>query len=149
MSASAERGSRISLGREARGTGSAAAGTATDELEIRGRDLFLRFARLEDAPALFRLASDPEVTRYFSWGPYLHQSEAEAYIRSLAPKRAEGRMLEFVVVHPQRGLIGVTGLSEFSLRAPGAGARCGELAQTANRRRSCSGSRSAVSGSSG
>jgi [ribosomal protein S5]-alanine N-acetyltransferase len=87
-----------------------------DELEVRGTELLLRYARLDDAPALFRLASDPEVTRFFSWGPYSHQAEAEAYIRSLAAKRAQGTMLEFVIVHPTGGLIGVTGLSEFSLR---------------------------------
>ena len=42
---------------------------------------------------LFGLASDPEVTRFFSWGPYREQSEAAAYIASLAPqarRRASG-----------------------------------------------------------
>jgi ribosomal-protein-alanine N-acetyltransferase len=90
--------------------------TGAQDLEVRGRDLYLRYARMDDAPALYRLASDPEVTRYFSWGPYLRESEAEAYVRSLAPKRAQGRMLELVIVHPRDGVIGVTGLSEFSLR---------------------------------
>lgn len=87
-----------------------------DELEVRGRELHLRYARLEDAPTLFALASDPEVTRFFSWGPYSHQKEAEVYIRSLGAKRAQGAMLEFVIVHQKHGVIGVTGLSEFSLR---------------------------------
>src|SRR2546426_4876589 len=87
-----------------------------DELEVRGRELYLRYALLEDAPALYALAADPEVTRYFSWGPYSHQKEAEAYIRSLSAKRAQGEMLEFVIVHREHGVIGVTGLSEFSLR---------------------------------
>jgi ribosomal-protein-alanine N-acetyltransferase len=87
-----------------------------DDLEVRGRELRLRYASTEDAPALFALASDPEVTRYFSWGPYSHQKEAEAYIRSLAAKRTQGAMLEFVIVHPEDGVIGVTGLSEFSVR---------------------------------
>jgi [ribosomal protein S5]-alanine N-acetyltransferase len=86
------------------------------ELEVRGPELTLRQARMEDAPALFELASDPEVTRFFSWGPYSHQSEAEAYIRSLSAKRAQGTMLEFVIVKRGEGVIGVTGLSEFSLR---------------------------------
>jgi ribosomal-protein-alanine N-acetyltransferase len=91
-------------------------GDQEEELVVRGRELHLRYARMDDAPALFELASDPEVTRFFSWGPYSHVAEAEAYIRSLASKRAQGKMLEFVVVHEQAGLIGVTGLSEFSLR---------------------------------
>jgi ribosomal-protein-alanine N-acetyltransferase len=65
---------------------------------------------------LFALASDPEVTEFFSWGPYVHISEAQAYIRSLAAKRTQGTMLEFVIVQKEAGVIGVTGLSEFSLR---------------------------------
>ena len=71
----------------------------------------------DDAPALFGLASDPEVTQFFSWGPYTDESEAAAYIASLAArKRAQGERLEFVIVHREDGVIGVTGLSEFSLR---------------------------------
>jgi ribosomal-protein-alanine N-acetyltransferase len=92
------------------------AGEVAQELEVRGSDLRLRLARIEDAPALFRLASDADVTEFFSWGPYRRQQEAEAYIRGLAAKRAQGSMLEFVIVHPQAGVIGVTGLSEFALR---------------------------------
>jgi [ribosomal protein S5]-alanine N-acetyltransferase len=87
-----------------------------EELEIRGRELTLRYARFDDAPALFELASDPEVTRFFSWGPYSHPKEAETYIGSLATKRVQGTMLEFVIDHHSEGVIGVTGLSEFSLR---------------------------------
>jgi ribosomal-protein-alanine N-acetyltransferase len=86
------------------------------QLEIRGRDIHLRYARRDDASFLFKLASDPEVTRFFSWGPYRRQEEAEAYIAGLPSKRAQGSMLEFVIVHPNAGVIGVTGLSEFSLR---------------------------------
>ncbi len=76
----------------------------------------LRYARTADAGALYRLASDREVTQFFSWGPYTDESEAATYVRSLGRKRAEGERLEFVVVHPEDGVIGVTGLSEFSLR---------------------------------
>jgi ribosomal-protein-alanine N-acetyltransferase len=92
------------------------AGMSGAELEVRGRELYLRYARPEDAPALFRLASDSEVTRFFSWGPYRRRDEAEAYIAGLAAKREQGKMLEFVIVHREAGVIGVTGLSEFSLR---------------------------------
>jgi ribosomal-protein-alanine N-acetyltransferase len=96
--------------------GSAPPEVAPDELEIRGPELTLRYARFEDAPRLFELASDPEVTRFFSWGPYSHPKEAETYIGSLATKRMQGTMLEFVIEHRADGVIGVTGLSEFSLR---------------------------------
>ena len=86
------------------------------DLEVRGPDLLLRYAQPADAGALYRLASDREVTQFFSWGPYTDESEAATYVRSLGRKRAEGERLEFVIVHPQHGVIGVTGLSEFSLR---------------------------------
>jgi len=86
------------------------------DLAVRGAELLLRYARPEDAAALFRLASDREVTQFFSWGPYTDESEAASYIRSLARKRDEGERLEFLIEHPQDGVIGVTGLSEFSLR---------------------------------
>jgi ribosomal-protein-alanine N-acetyltransferase len=85
-------------------------------LEVRGAELTLRYAQPDDAAALFRLASDPDVTRFFSWGPYREESEAADYIASLAPKRAEGERLELVIEHGEKGVIGVTGLSEFSLR---------------------------------
>jgi ribosomal-protein-alanine N-acetyltransferase len=89
---------------------------AGDHLEIRGSGLSLRYARPEDAPRLFELASDPEVTRFFSWGPYTAERQAADYVASLARKRAEGERLELVIDHPEAGVIGVTGLSEFSLR---------------------------------
>jgi ribosomal-protein-alanine N-acetyltransferase len=86
------------------------------DLEVRGSDLRLRYARSEDIPVLFALASDSEVTRYFSWGPYRQESEAAAYVASLAPKRAQGERLEFVIERREGEVIGVTGLSEFSTR---------------------------------
>ena len=98
------------------GATEAAAEREASELEVHGPELYLRYAEPGDAPRLFELASDPEVTRFFSWGPYSHRAEAEVYIRSLAAKRAQGSMLEFVIVHRQDGVIGVTGLSEFSKR---------------------------------
>jgi ribosomal-protein-alanine N-acetyltransferase len=86
------------------------------DLEVRGGDIRLRYATHDDAPALFRLASDPEVTRFFSWGPYRRETEAEAYVASLTPKRVAGERLEFVIEHRVDGVIGVTGLSEFAVR---------------------------------
>jgi ribosomal-protein-alanine N-acetyltransferase len=95
--------------------GRSGGGSASD-LEIRGPDLLLRYAHPEDAAALYRLASDREVTQFFSWGPYTDVSEAATYVRSLARKRDEGERLEFLIEHARDGVIGVTGLSEFSLR---------------------------------
>jgi ribosomal-protein-alanine N-acetyltransferase len=89
---------------------------AGTELEVRGPELSLRYARPEDAPRLFELASDIEVTRYFSWGPYTSRRQAVDYIQNLDRKRIEGERLELVVDHHEAGVIGVTGLSEFSLR---------------------------------
>jgi [ribosomal protein S5]-alanine N-acetyltransferase len=85
-------------------------------LAIHGPELTLRYARPEDAPRLFELASDPQVTEFFSWGPYTTQSQAADYIANLARKRADGSRLEFVIDRRDAGVIGVTGLSEFSLR---------------------------------
>jgi [ribosomal protein S5]-alanine N-acetyltransferase len=86
------------------------------ELEVLGPGLLLRYARPDDAARLFELASDSEVTRFFSWGPYTAQSQAVDYISNLARKRADGSRLEFVIEHPEAGVIGVTGLSEFAVR---------------------------------
>jgi N-acetyltransferase len=86
------------------------------DLEVRGPGLSLRYARPEDAPRLFELASDAEVTRYFSWGPYTNEHQAADYVSNLGRKRAEGERLELVIDHHEAGVIGVTGLSEFSLR---------------------------------
>jgi ribosomal-protein-alanine N-acetyltransferase len=86
------------------------------ELEVRGPEVSLRYARPEDTPRLFELASDAEVTRYFSWGPYTSERQAADYVANLPRKRAEGERLELVIDHHRDGVIGVTGLSEFSLR---------------------------------
>jgi ribosomal-protein-alanine N-acetyltransferase len=83
---------------------------------VTGPSLSLRYATPEDAPRLLELASDPEVTRWFSWGPYRALGEPEAYIAGLAGQRERGEQLDFLVVHPEHGPIGVTGLSEVSAR---------------------------------
>jgi ribosomal-protein-alanine N-acetyltransferase len=85
-------------------------------LTVTGPALELRYATAADAPRLLELASDAAVTRYFSWGPYTDVSQPEAYIASLPAKREAGELLDFLVVHPQDGPIGVTGLSELARR---------------------------------
>jgi ribosomal-protein-alanine N-acetyltransferase len=87
-----------------------------EPLTIQGPTLLLRYARPDDAPRLFELASDPAVTRFFSWGPYTSLEQPQAYIASLPDKRERGELLDFLIVHREHGPIGVTGLSELSRR---------------------------------
>ena len=87
-----------------------------DPLVVSGPALSLRYATSADAPRLMELASDPAVTRFFSWGPYTEISQPEAYIASLAGKRERGELLDFLIDHHADGPIGVTGLSELSVR---------------------------------
>jgi ribosomal-protein-alanine N-acetyltransferase len=88
----------------------------SDPLVIRGPRLQLRYATADDVPRLFDLGADPAVTRFFSWGPYTTLSEPEAYIASLPARRAAGELLDFLIVDPADGAIGVTGLSELARR---------------------------------
>jgi N-acetyltransferase len=85
-------------------------------LRITGPTLSLRLPEPADAAALFALASDPEVTRWFSWGPYAAENEAAAYLARLPGQRERGEQLDLVVEHPEDGPIGITGLSELSRR---------------------------------
>jgi [ribosomal protein S5]-alanine N-acetyltransferase len=87
-----------------------------DPLVVSGPTLRLRYATPDDAPRLFELASDPAVTRFFSWGPYTSIEQPEAYIASLPAKRERGELLDFLIDHHEDGPIGVTGLSELSRR---------------------------------
>lgn len=83
---------------------------------VRGPNLSLRYATPADAPALFRLGQNEEVTRFFSWGPYSDEAQPRRYIESVIAQRERGERLEFVIVDASDTPIGVTGLSEFSLR---------------------------------
>src|SRR6188472_2911448 len=89
---------------------------AVAALAVRGPRLALRYATLEDAPALFALGRDPAVTRFFSWGPYTSLEQPEAYIAGLPARRDRGEQLEFVIVDGDDTPIGVTGLSELARR---------------------------------
>jgi [ribosomal protein S5]-alanine N-acetyltransferase len=84
-------------------------------VQVRGQSLTLRYATPADAAALFELGSDPDVTRFFSWGPYASIDEPLAYIAGLAGERARGERLDFLIVSDSR-VLGVTGLSEFARR---------------------------------
>jgi ribosomal-protein-alanine N-acetyltransferase len=98
-------------------TASIATGTYTiDAVQITGPSLTLRYATPADAAALLVLGSDPEVTRFFSWGPYGSIAEPAAYIAGLAGERERGERLDFLIVDHELGPVGVTGLSELSRR---------------------------------
>jgi ribosomal-protein-alanine N-acetyltransferase len=85
-------------------------------MELRGPHLTLRPPDPADAPALLALARDPEVTRWFSWGPYTSVEQPLAWIAEQGAKREQGVQLDFVVHDRERGPIGVTGLGELSRR---------------------------------
>jgi [ribosomal protein S5]-alanine N-acetyltransferase len=85
-------------------------------IALHGPTLTLRPPAAADAPALLELASDPDVTRWFSWGPYTSVEQPLAYIDDAAGRRERGEQLDFLVVHREHGPAGITGLSEFSAR---------------------------------
>jgi len=87
-----------------------------EPLVVAGPTLRLRYATPGDAPRLLELASDPAVTRFFSWGPYTDAEQPRAYIDGLPGKRERGELLDFLIDHHEDGPIGVTGLSELSRR---------------------------------
>jgi ribosomal-protein-alanine N-acetyltransferase len=87
-----------------------------DDLALTGPTLRVRIPREEDAEALYAEARDPEVTRWFSWGPYASETEAHSYLARLAPQRARGEHLDLVIEHRDAGPIGITGLGEFARR---------------------------------
>jgi ribosomal-protein-alanine N-acetyltransferase len=85
-------------------------------MALHGPTLTLRPPTEADAPALLELAADPEVTRWFSWGPYCSLEEPLAYVERCARQRETGEQLDLLVVHRDLGPAGITGLSEFSHR---------------------------------
>ncbi len=89
---------------------------AAGELAIHGPRVRLRIPREQDAHRLFELASDAEVTRFFSWGPYAQEREAVEWLATLPARRAEGVALELAVVDSDDWLIGITGVFEVSKR---------------------------------
>ncbi|HUR85567.1 MAG TPA: GNAT family N-acetyltransferase [Solirubrobacteraceae bacterium] len=86
------------------------------DLAVTGPTLRVRIPHEDDAAGLYRHASDREVTKWFSWGPYNSESEARSYLARLPAQRARGEQLDLVVEHLEAGPIGVSGLSEFAPR---------------------------------
>ncbi|MDQ8044336.1 MAG: GNAT family protein [Solirubrobacteraceae bacterium] len=86
------------------------------QFALHGPTMTVRIPEPGDATSLYRLASDPEVTKWFSWGPYQETAEARAYLDRLPDQRETGRQLDLLQVHRTQGVVGITGLSEFSYR---------------------------------
>ena len=81
-----------------------------------GPSLTLRPPEPGDAEALLALASDAEVTRWFSWGPYTDIEQPREYIERCAWQRERGEQLDLLIIDRERGPAGITGLSELSYR---------------------------------
>jgi N-acetyltransferase len=86
------------------------------ELEVRGPSVRLRLPRTGDARRLFELGRDPEVTHWFSWGPYRAEAEAAAWIASMPERRADGTALELVIAGADDAPLGVIAVLEVSRR---------------------------------
>ncbi len=83
---------------------------------LHGPTLTLRPPEPGDAQALLQLAGDPDVTRWFSWGPYTDIEQPRSYIERCADQRERGEHLDLLIVHRELGPAGITGLNEFSPR---------------------------------
>jgi len=81
-----------------------------------GPSLTLRPPEPGDAEALLALASEPEVTRWFSWGPYTDIEQPREYIERCVGQRERGEQLDLLIIDSKQGPAGITGLSEFSYR---------------------------------
>jgi ribosomal-protein-alanine N-acetyltransferase len=86
------------------------------DLAVTGPTLRVRIPLGDDAAGLYAQASDPEVTRWFSWGPYTSEIEARSYLARLPAQRERGEQLDLVVEHLEAGPIGISGLAELSRR---------------------------------
>jgi ribosomal-protein-alanine N-acetyltransferase len=82
---------------------------------VRGPQLSLRYPQAGDAPVLFELARDPQVTRFFAWS-YERLEQAEEWVERAEARREAGEMLELLALHREHGPIGVTGLFELARR---------------------------------
>jgi ribosomal-protein-alanine N-acetyltransferase len=83
---------------------------------VRGPTLSLRYPRPADAEALFEMGRDPEVTQWFSWGPYSDVAEPREFIERMHAMRDSGEQLGFIIAGGDDLPLGITSLSEFSAR---------------------------------
>ena len=85
-------------------------------MQLHGPTITLRYPEPRDAEALLHHASDPDVTQWFSWGPYTDIEQPRAWIAQQQQRREDAIQIDFVIEHREHGVIGITGLTEFSAR---------------------------------
>lgn len=85
-------------------------------MQVVGPTMTLRPPAPDDAEALYRLGSDPEVTQWFSWGPYTSIEQPVKYIADAAAWAVAGTQHDLLVVSHEHGPIGITGISEIHVR---------------------------------
>ncbi|MBY0241147.1 MAG: GNAT family N-acetyltransferase [Burkholderiaceae bacterium] len=77
--------------------------------------LRLRFIDDGDVDAIFRLFTDPEALRYWSFAPWTERADAEEDVRGTQQAYADGSVLTFAITLAASGeMIGTCRLSKFS-----------------------------------
>lgn len=77
--------------------------------------LVLRFVQPDDAGAIYRLFTDPEALRYWSFAPWTELAQAEENVRDTLAAYADGSVLTFAITLAGSGeMIGKCRLSKFS-----------------------------------
>ena len=77
--------------------------------------LRLRFIDDGDVDAIFRLFTDPEALRYWSFAPWTERADAEEDVRETQQAYAAGSVLTFAITLADSGeMIGTCRLSKFS-----------------------------------
>lgn len=77
--------------------------------------LRLRFIDDGDVDAIFRLFTDPEALRYWSFAPWTERADAEADVRETQQAYTDGSVLTFAITLADSGeMIGTCRLSKFS-----------------------------------
>jgi ribosomal-protein-alanine N-acetyltransferase len=85
--------------------------------------LLLRKVVLSDAPALYAILGDEEVTRYYDLGTMTHPSEAETLVRRMAKRYKHGQAVRWGIVRRQDGAF--LGTCGFHFQAAGFKAEIG------------------------
>lgn len=81
---------------------------------LAGRRVALRAITHDDAPALFALFSDPEVTRYWSRPPYTRLAQARKLVRDIHGGYRRGETVQWgVTLHGDDALVGTCTLFHF------------------------------------
>jgi ribosomal-protein-alanine N-acetyltransferase len=87
-----------------------------EPIQLQTDRLTLRFLEHGDAPALFRLFSDPPALRYWSSGPWLHIAQAADNIEQSMKGYMERSSLRLALLLPDGELIGTATLYNFDHR---------------------------------